>query len=139
MFGKKKTNNNFQEAEVKSQKVTSAYNPSSNNQTTVIAKDTKIEGKLISSQSIRLDGELVGKLECDKKLVLGNSGVINGEINCKSDSSIGGYVKGDIVSAETLHLLSSARIEGNITAAKIIVESGAGYKGQLNIGSFESK
>ena len=102
-------------------------------QTTVIAKGTAIEGKFACSDNVRLDGAIHGEVVVEKRLVLGEGSLVQGNIHAR-DAAIRGKVKGDVYIKEGLHLLESAEIEGNITARTMIVEEGARYNGSCKIG-----
>lgn len=100
----------------------------------VIAKGTKIEGNFHSSENLRLDGVIVGEVQCDQKLVMGDQSRIEGKVKA-AEAVIMGTVKGDISVSGTLQLQSSARIEGNIISKYMIVEEGAEFNGECKIGS----
>ncbi len=99
----------------------------------VVAKGTRIEGQFKSSENMRLDGVVVGDVLCDKKLVLGETGKVEGTINTL-DAVIMGHIIGELKVNGVLHLNSTANIEGDITAKKMIVEEGARYNGACKIG-----
>ena len=99
----------------------------------VLSKGTKIEGQFNSTESIRLDGIVTGNVYCEKKLVLGETGRVEGKIDAK-DAVIMGHVVGELVVEEVLHLNSTANIEGDITAKRMTVEEGARYNGACKIG-----
>lgn len=99
----------------------------------VVAKGTKIEGKFKSAESMRLDGTVVGDVFCEKKLVLGESGKVEGTMDTV-DAVIMGHIIGELKVSGVLHLNSTAHIEGDITAKKMIVEEGARYSGSCKIG-----
>lgn len=99
----------------------------------VVAKGTKIEGQFKSVENIRLDGTVVGDVSCNQKLVLGESGRVEGKIDT-NDAVIMGHVVGELIVEGILHLNSTANIEGDITAKKMIVEEGARYNGACKIG-----
>ena len=101
--------------------------------TCVIAAGTKIEGKITCTEDVRLDGTVVGEMSCDKKLVMGSTGNVDGQIKTV-DSAIHGKVKGEIKSSGTLHLHESANIDGVIVARKMQVDSGASYSGECKVG-----
>ena len=101
--------------------------------TTVIAKGTLIEGKFSCSENVRLDGAINGEVQVDKRFVMGETSVVQGNIRAR-DAAIKGRIKGDIEVKEALHLLDTAIIEGNITAKTMIVEEGARYNGACRIG-----
>lgn len=101
--------------------------------TTVIAKGTVIEGKFSCAENVRLDGNIHGEVKVDKRLVMGDTSYVQGNIQAR-DAAIKGKIKGDIVVKEALHLMDTAMIEGNITAKTIVVEEGARYNGSCQIG-----
>ena len=108
-------------------------NPTPTSSTCVIASGTKIEGKITSTEDLRLDGTVVGEVSCDKKLVMGATGNVDGQIKTV-DSAIHGKVKGEIKSSGILHLHESANIDGVIVARKMQVDSGASYSGECKVG-----
>lgn len=100
----------------------------------VVAKGTRIEGDFSSAESIRLDGIVVGQLKCDRRLVIGESGSIEGNVTA-SEAVVMGRVKGNVVAAGTLHLMGTAHVEGDIQAKFLIVDEGAAYIGNCRVGA----
>lgn len=99
----------------------------------VIARGTSVEGHLKSSDNIRLDGELKGTIACEKRVVMGESGKVEGSIYAR-DADISGFVEGDVQTEKLLTLRMGAHINGNIKAGQIYVEEGAIYNGKCSIG-----
>ncbi len=98
-----------------------------------ISQGTIIEGKIKTTEDLRLDGTIVGEVKSEKKLVLGQTGKIEGTVIC-NDSSIKGRIEGELTVKGVLHLLSTALIKGKIKARKMIVDEGAAYNGECLIG-----
>lgn len=105
-------------------------------QTTVIAKGTVMEGKFSCGENVRLDGQILGEVLVDKRLVMGEGSLVQGNITAR-DAAIKGRIKGDVVVKEALHLMETAVIEGNITARTMVVEEGARYNGSCRIGDLQ--
>lgn len=101
--------------------------------TCVIAEGTHIEGTIKSNTNIRVDGSIKGIVNCQEKIVMGETGVVEGTISTK-DAIMTGTFEGDLVVNGTLHLKSTAVIKGDITAQFLIVDEGAQYFGKCNIG-----
>lgn len=99
----------------------------------VIAKGTQIQGNIKSSESIRLDGVLIGDVICDKKVVIGAKGRVEGKIKA-SDAFVMGEVMGEMNISGTLQLESTARISGNLSAKNLVVDEGATIDGDFKIG-----
>ncbi|HHM20422.1 MAG TPA: polymer-forming cytoskeletal protein [Bacteroidetes bacterium] len=102
-------------------------------ETCVISAGTVIEGKMQSSENIRLDGTLKGELTCDKRLVMGEKGKVEGNITT-CDAVVMGTIEGELTASGTLTLKGTAYIKGTITAKSLVVEEGARYFGDCHIG-----
>lgn len=99
----------------------------------VIALNTSIEGQIKTEENIRLDGRLSGSLACQKRLVVGGEGKIEGSVWAK-EADISGKVEGDVTIDGLLILRASARVGGQLKAKAIQIESGATYDGECTIG-----
>ena len=98
-----------------------------------LVHDTQVEGDIKSGSDIRIDGKLIGKLECKAKVIIGQSGSVDGEISCKN-AVIEGAFSGTLKVHEILDIRSSAKIDGEISTNKLIVESGAVFNVKCNMG-----
>ncbi len=99
----------------------------------VVSKGTTIEGDFLSSENIRLDGGVNGQLKCEKRLVVGETGRVEGKVEA-AEAVIMGQVKGNVSVSGTLHLMGTAKIEGDISAHFLTVEEGAAYNGKCQVG-----
>ena len=99
----------------------------------IVAVGTHIDGEFNSTENVRIDGTVTGTFNCKKKLVLGKTALVEGQI-VTQEAVIMGRIKGDIKVLGLLHLETSAVIEGSITAGKMVVEEGARYDGICKIG-----
>ncbi len=101
--------------------------------TCIIAKGTVIEGKLRVTENIRIDGKIIGDLICEKRLVMDTEGIVEGTIRA-GEATIKGQVFGTIEVENTLHLLETSYIKGDIKTKKLHVEEGARYDGKVVVG-----
>ncbi|MEI6489296.1 MAG: polymer-forming cytoskeletal protein [Bacteroidota bacterium] len=99
----------------------------------IIGAGTKIEGDIITNGDIRIDGSLTGSINVKGKLVVGASGMVEGEIICQN-ADISGAIKGKIGVAELLSLKASAKLTCDIITNKIAVEPGASFSGSCSMG-----
>jgi len=100
----------------------------------IIRKGTEITGDVTCSGDIRIDGRLKGTLNSQGKVVVGESGVIDGEIICKN-ADISGTIKAKLVVKELLQLKVTANIHSDINTNKLSIEPGANFTGSCNMGS----
>jgi cytoskeletal protein CcmA (bactofilin family) len=71
------------------------YNENESNSINIVGIGTKITGDVNSNGDIRVDGSLAGKLITKGKVVIGETGKVKGEINCKN-SDVEGSIEGKI-------------------------------------------
>ena len=107
-------------------------NETNTNQINLIGVGTVISGDINSNGDIRIDGSLTGKLTTKGKVVVGETGKVNGEIHCKN-SDISGIVEGKVNVIELLSLKSSSKINGDITTNKLAIEPGSRFTGNCNM------
>lgn len=89
-----------------------------------LMKGTQLEGNIRAESDIRIDGTIIGNLECNAKVIIGPTGKLEGDINCKN-AMIEGTFKGKITVKELLNVRENAKLEGTIITDKLIVQSGA--------------
>jgi cytoskeletal protein CcmA (bactofilin family) len=98
----------------------------------LIGNGTTIEGNITSNGDIRIDGNLKGNLFTKGKLILGDTGKINGEVHCKN-FEIEGSLEGKIFVNELLSLRAKSKILGDITTSKLAIEPGAIFTGKCDM------
>ena len=94
---------------------------------------TTIQGDIKSNGDFRIDGQLKGSINSKGKVVIGNSGRVDGDIVCQN-ADISGTVKAKVIVHELLTLKSSAIINGDIFTSKLAIEPGAKFTGSCNMG-----
>lgn len=94
----------------------------------VISTDLKIQGNLITSGDIQVEGEIEGDIRAHL-LTVGQSAVISGEV-IADDIVVHGHVKGRVRGLK-VRLTSSAQVEGDIIHKTIAIESGAHFEGSV--------
>jgi cytoskeletal protein CcmA (bactofilin family) len=99
-----------------------------------INSDTIIEGTIRAKGNLRMDGTLKGDLECQGRLVVGASGVVEGNVRCEN-AEIEGTLKANITVSDLLTLKSTAKVYGDIQTKKLAIEPGAAFTGSCSMGT----
>ena len=99
----------------------------------MIKSGTEISGDIKCTGDIRIDGKLIGSLHTDGRLVVGESGRIEGEVTCKN-ADISGTIKARINVNELLSLKSTCNLDGEISTNKLQIEPGAKFTGSCQMG-----
>lgn len=102
------------------------------NSINIITAGTIIKGDITASGDFRLDGTLEGNIQLNGKLVVGDSGVVNGNVLCVNANIIG-TVNGNLSVKELLSLNATARVKGDILINKLSIEPGAIFTGKCRM------
>ena len=105
-------------------------NPKAMNQ---LGQGTVINGEINSDADIRIDGTVRGNVVSKGKIVLGASGLIEGDIRSEN-AYLEGRVNGKVEVADLLILSKSSFINGDIMIKKLVVEEGAKFNGKCTMG-----
>jgi cytoskeletal protein CcmA (bactofilin family) len=103
-----------------------------------LVKGTKVEGSISSDNDIRIDGTIVGTLNCKAKVIIGPTGVIEGDIKCEN-AVIEGRFEGNINVAQLLTVKETAEVHGDVNTNKLLVQSGAVFNVTCRMGANRSK
>lgn len=104
------------------------------NQINMIGEGTVFEGTLRAQSDVRVSGRIDGQLHVQGKVIIAQEGVVEGELTATS-ADIAGTVQGEVTVEERLVLKGSARIEGNVRAARLVIEEGAVFDGACTMGA----
>jgi cytoskeletal protein CcmA (bactofilin family) len=98
----------------------------------LLGAGTTIKGDIKSNGDIRIDGSLFGSVQSKGKIILGPTGIIEGELICQN-AELSGTVKANISVNELLTLKATAKISGDISTNKLAIEPGAKFSGSCNM------
>ena len=98
-----------------------------------IMEGTSLVGEIQSDSNLRVDGRVKGTINVRGRLIVGQSGVIEGEVTCQS-SDIEGTVLGRVNCQDLLSLKATAKLQGDINTKKLAIEPGAVFTGNCSMG-----
>ena len=100
---------------------------------TLIGAGTTIKGDLVSNGDVRIDGTLIGNITGSAKVLIGQDGVVQGDIEGQQ-ADVQGKVTGKLHIKELLNLRGEAIVRGNIHAGKLQIEPSVTFNGQCHMG-----
>ena len=100
----------------------------------LIGNGTHIVGDITSNGDVRIDGSLKGNITISGKLVIGPSGMLDGNVQCQN-ADVSGEIKGTINVSELLSLKATAKLLGDIVTGKISIEPNALFTGTCSMGA----
>ena len=110
---------------------------------TVIARPTRVEGRVLGSGEIIIEGMIKGTVDSDGKVRVNEQGRVEADVHARM-VAVAGTVTGNITADDRIILEPTAQVDGNTTAPRILIEDGATFKGQVNMrapetsGSFQT-
>ena len=102
-------------------------------ETTTIARDTAVSGRIEGDDDLTVEGRVDGAIELSETLTIGPAGRIDGEVSARQ-VIIEGSFEGDIVAGERVVLAASARAVATIEAPLVEMADGARLRGELKVG-----
>ena len=107
-------------------------NPNGNPNKNVLNSDVEIKGNLKFSGELVFEGKLEGEVNADGVLHLGETGVVNGNINVNT-VVIRGKVNGNVIAKDKIELKSKAELFGDVRASKLAIEEGVTFVGRTEV------
>ncbi len=98
----------------------------------LVGTGTVIKGEIDSKGDIRIDGKVIGQMRSEGKIVIVNSGVVEGDIYCVN-ADFSGKVNGKADVKELLTLKASSVFLGDIITNKLAIEPGAKFSGTCSM------
>ncbi|KAF0131346.1 MAG: Integral membrane protein CcmA involved in cell shape determination [Bacteroidetes bacterium] len=98
----------------------------------IIGQGTKITGDIELKGDFRIDGELIGSIQSEGRIVIGSSGLVEGNIYCQN-ADISGVLKGNLHAADLSSLKSTAVFTGDLKTGRISIELGAKFSGKCDM------
>jgi cytoskeletal protein CcmA (bactofilin family) len=104
----------------------------------VLGESTRLNGKLIFSGTMRIDGSLEGEVVSEKKeglnntLIIGEKARVSGDIH--ADTVINsGRIIGNVFAHSRLAIQDPGQVIGDVETAELTVEEGVIFNGRCNM------
>ncbi len=91
-----------------------------------------IRGELEFANSFRLDGRVEGTIRSKSELLVGEGGVVDGEVEV-ARCLVGGEVRGVLRATEQVVLHATARVWADIHTPALVMEDGALLEGKVTM------
>ncbi|MCI3922610.1 polymer-forming cytoskeletal protein [Paenibacillus sp. TRM 82003] len=95
---------------------------------TLIGEGSVFEGKIKSEASLRVEGQMIGDIECGGDVTIGEGGKAKSNITARN-VVIAGTVHGNVTTRGTLTLTGTGKLFGNTSAPSLVISEGAVFQG----------
>jgi len=107
-------------------------NGTPNPQKNVLNSEVEIKGNLKFSGELTFDGKVEGEIQTDGTLHLGDSAIINGNINAQT-VVLRGKINGNIHAKDKIEIKAKTELFGDIRASKLAIEEGVTFVGKTEV------
>jgi len=97
----------------------------------VLGENSRISGDVSSSETIIVEGAVVGDLD-GEKVILGEKSFVQGNVRAVV-ISVAGRIDGNLSAKESLEIKAKARISGNIRTKSLSIMAGAVFNGACDM------
>jgi cytoskeletal protein CcmA (bactofilin family) len=99
-----------------------------------IGQGVIVEGKITSTQDLRIDGKVEGEIAVgDHGLIIGAGASIKANLVARA-IVISGAVNGNVTATERIDLHSAGSITGDIRSPRLVLAEGAVVTGKVDVG-----
>ena len=104
-----------------------------------IGQGVVVEGRITSSQDLRIDGRVEGTIEVgDHALMVGTRATVKANLVARS-ILISGTVIGNVTATDRLDLQATGSVEGDISSPRLVMIDGAVVKGRVDASGNRAK
>ena len=99
----------------------------------VLGKSVNVKGQMYSREDLTIDGEVEGTVELQEhRLTVGPNGKVLASVKAR-EIVVYGTIHGNVETTDKLEIRKDAKLVGDIKTARIVIEDGAFFKGNIDI------
>ena len=96
---------------------------------TIVGVDVTIKGNFKSPSNITVNGTVKGQVDTKTDVMVGEKATVEGSVNAKK-VTVSGLIQGNVEARESLEIMPTGKIFGDITTSNLIIQSGALFVGK---------
>jgi cytoskeletal protein CcmA (bactofilin family) len=99
----------------------------------VLGKSVVVKGQILSREDLTVDGEVEGTIEMQEhRLTIGPNGKVRASVKAR-EVIVLGTLHGNVETGDRIDIRKEAKLVGDIRTARIMIEDGAYFKGNVDI------
>jgi len=99
----------------------------------VLGKSVAVKGQILSREDLTIDGEVEGTVEMQEhRLTIGPNGKVRASVKAR-EVIVLGMLHGNVETGDRIDIRKEAKLVGDIKTARIVIEDGAYFKGNVDI------
>src|SRR5215831_118891 len=110
-----------------------SFEPRGSSTSAALGKSVIVKGQIFSREDLTIDGEVEGTVECQEhRLTIGANGKVRATVKAR-EVVVLGTIHGDVETSDKIEIRKEAKLVGDIKTARIGIEDGAYFKGNIDI------
>ncbi len=105
------------------------FNPKPEEVTALIGEGCLFEGNITSPSSSRVEGVVRGNFNVKGGLIIGDKGVVSGEIRAM-EIIVYGKVESGVIETQRLEIKKGSSVTADVFTQSLVIEDGATYNGK---------
>ena len=98
-----------------------------------LGRQTSFNGLLKFRETLRIQGNFTGTIDASGKLIVDKDAVVNADRITVNSLTVHGTVIGDVHAVDKVDMMSGAKVQGDVTAARLRIADGVLFEGQCNM------
>lgn len=98
----------------------------------LVDRASTFDGTYTSSQNLRIEGRLKGEIHCEGRVTVVKDAHVEGKV-AAAEVSLAGTIQGDVSCRDRFYLQPSGRLMGSVTTARLVIQEGAYFEGQVHM------
>jgi len=103
-----------------------------------LGRGSRVEGTLSFQGSVRVDGEVEGKIEAKDTVIVGDSATVVAQI-VGGTIIVKGNVTGDLTASKRVELRTPGRLLGNIVTPSLVIQDGVVFEGHCSMAGADAR
>jgi cytoskeletal protein CcmA (bactofilin family) len=104
---------------------------------TIIGPETRVSGELRGDEDVIVRGRVDGRVVLTSTFTIEEGAIVQADVEARV-VLVSGVVVGNVTATEIVRLSEKARVIGDLTAPKVVIEGGAAFRGRLDMGDIEA-
>ncbi len=100
---------------------------------TVIGADANFKGELSFDKSVRIEGNFEGHIHSKGTLHIAEGACVTANVEA-TNVRVEGTCKGNLAVSEKLHMMATAKVEGDLRTSRLEIADGAIFVGNVVVG-----
>ncbi len=100
---------------------------------TIIGPETHVSGEIRGDEDLVVRGRVDGKVALSRDFTVDTGGIVQADVEARN-IVVSGVLVGNATATDSVRLTDKARVVGNLSGPRIIIEAGAAYRGRVEMG-----